>query len=326
MTNSRRRLLQLALYAAAGLSTVVHSACAQPYPSRPVRIIVGTAPGGPVDISARIISRWLSERFGQQFIVDDRPGGAGNIAAEAVVRARPDGYTLLMANGSNAVNATLFANLNFDFIRDTAPVGGLSRIGGVLEVNPSFPAKSVPELVAYAKANPAKVNMATAAIGTAPYMAAELFKLMAGVDIVHVTYSGSGPMLPNILGDQVPVAFDGTTSSIAHIRAGRLRALAVTDATRSDELPNIPALAEFMPGYEATGFQGVVAPKSTPVEVIDKLNEQINAGLADPKIKAQIADLGGVVLPGSPADFGNFLANETAKWRKVIRSTHMKVQ
>jgi tripartite-type tricarboxylate transporter receptor subunit TctC len=325
MKIQRRRFLQLAAYAAS-VPAVVRSASAQAYPSRPVRILVGASAGGPVDIGARLIGQWLSERLGQQFVVEDRPGAGGNLAAEAVVRALPDGYTLLMANGNNAVNATLFSKLNFDFIRDTTPVASLYRLPLVLEVHPSFPAKTVPELIAYAKANPRTINIATAAIGTAPYMAAELFKVMAGLDIVHVPYQGGGPMLTDVLGGHVPVAFDGTSSSVAHIRAGRLRALAVTTTARSQALPDIPTMAEFLPGYEASGFQGISAPRNTPVEIVDKLNKETNAGLADPNMRARIGDLGGMVVAGSPADFGKFIESETKKWGNVIQSANIKLE
>jgi tripartite-type tricarboxylate transporter receptor subunit TctC len=325
MKIQRRRFLQLAAYAAS-VPAVVRSASAQAYPSRPVRILVGASAGGPVDIGARLIGQWLSERLGQQFVVEDRPGAGGNLAAEAVVRALPDGYTLLMANGNNAVNARLFSKLNFDFIRDTTPVASLYRLPLVLEVHPSFPAKTVPELIAYAKANPRTINIATAAIGTAPYMAAELFKVMAGLNIVHVPYQGGGPMLTDVLGGHVPVAFDGTSSSVAHIRAGRLRALAVTTTARSQALPDIPTMAEFLPGYEASGFQGISAPRNTPVEIVDKLNKETNAGLADPKMRARIGDLGGMVVAGSPADFGKFIESETKKWGNVIQSANIKLE
>jgi tripartite-type tricarboxylate transporter receptor subunit TctC len=296
-------------------------AWAQVYPSRPVRIIVGFPAGGQIDIIARLIGQWLSDRLGQQFFIDNRPGAASNIAAEAVVRALADGHTLFLASGTNAVNATLFEKLNFDFIRDTAAIASINRILIVLEVHPSFSAKTVPELIAYGKG---KIDMATPTTGTAPYMAAELFKMMSGVDLVHVPYRGEGQMLTDLLGGQVQVAFGGISPSIEHIRAGKLCALAVATAARLEALPDIPAVGEFVPGYEASGWCGVVAPKNTPIAIIDKLNQEINAGLADPKIKARFADLVVAVLAGSPADFGQHFAAETEKWAKVIRAANIK--
>jgi tripartite-type tricarboxylate transporter receptor subunit TctC len=319
----RRKFLHLAAGAAA-LPAVARFAWAQSYPSRPVRIVVGFPPGGAIDISARIIGQWLSERLGQPFIIDNRPGAGSNIGTEAVVRAPADGHMLLLANAANAVNATLFDKLTYDFIRDIAPVASINRIPLVLEVHPSFPAKTVPEFIAYAKANPGKINMATPAKGTAPYMAAELFKMMTGVDIVHVPYRGSAPMLTDLLGGQVQVAFDGMSSSIEHIRAGKLRALAMATAARLEALPDIPTVGDTVPGYEASGWCGVVAPKNTPVEIIDKLHKEINAGLADPKIKARLADVGVTVLVGSRAEFGKLIADETEKWAKVIKFAGIK--
>jgi tripartite-type tricarboxylate transporter receptor subunit TctC len=319
----RRRFLHLAA-AAAALPAVTRIAGAQAYPARPVRLIVGFSPGGPVDIAARLIAQWLSERLGQQFIVDNRPGAGGTVATEAVVRAAPDGYTLLMANGSDAVNATLFDKLPYVFLRDMAAVAGVTRTPHVLEVHPSFSAQTVPALIAYAKANPGKVSVATPPVGTGPYMAAALLKLMAGVDIVTVTYRGAGPMVTDVLGGHVPVAFDGISSSLGHIKAGRLRALAVTTATRMEALPDIPAVAEFLPGYEEVSWTGIAAPINTPAEIVTKLNAEINAGLADPNIQARLADLGVVVLAGSPADFGKLITDETEKWAKVIRAANIK--
>jgi tripartite-type tricarboxylate transporter receptor subunit TctC len=319
----RRKFLHLAAGAAA-LPAVSRVAWAQVYPSRPVRIIVGFPAGGQIDIIARLIGQWLSDRLGQQFFIDNRPGAASNIAAEAVVRAPADGHTLFLASGTNAVNATLFEKLNFDFIRDTAAIASINRIPIVLEVHPSFPAKTVPELIAYGKANPGKIDMATPTTGTAPYMAAELFKMMSGVDLVHVPYRGEGQMLTDLLGGQVQVAFGGISPSIEHIRAGKLRALAVATAARLEALPDIPAVGEFVPGYEASGWCGLVAPKNTPVAIIHKLNHEINAGLADPKIKARFGDLVVAVFPGSPVDFGQHFAAETEKWAKVIRAANIK--
>jgi tripartite-type tricarboxylate transporter receptor subunit TctC len=319
----RRNFLHLAAGAAA-LPAVSRVARAQGYPSRPVRIIVGFAPGGAGDILARLIGQWLSERLGQQFVVDNRPGGSGNIGTEAVVRSPADGYTLLLAGTPNTVNVTLYEKLNFNFIRDIAPVAGVIRGSSVMVVNPSVPAKSIPEFIAYAKANPRKLNMASAGNGTASHVAGELFKMMAGVDMVHVPYRSAGPALTDLLGGQVQVYFGTTVSSIGYIRAGRLHALAVTAATRSEALPGIPTVAEFVPGYEASFWFGVGAPKATPAEIVDKLNKEINAGLVDPKFKARLADLGGTVLAGSPADFGKLIAEETEKWAKVIKFAGIK--
>jgi tripartite-type tricarboxylate transporter receptor subunit TctC len=323
MKLSRRRFLHL-VSGAAALQAVARVAWAQVYPSRPVRIVVGFPAGGQIDIIARLIGQWLSDRLGQQFFIDNRPGAASNIAADAVVRVPADGHTLLLASATNAVNATLFDKLNFDFIRDTAAIASINRIPIVLEAHPSFPAKTVPELIAYAKANPGKIDMATPTTGTAPYMAAELFKMMSGVDLVHVPYRGEGQMLTDLVGGQVQFAFGGISVSIEHIRAGKLRALAVATAGRLEALPDIPAVGEFVPGYEASGWCGVVAPKNTPVAIIDKLNQEINTALADPKIKARFADLVVAVLAGSPADFGKHFAAETEKWAKVIRAANIK--
>jgi tripartite-type tricarboxylate transporter receptor subunit TctC len=321
----RRRILSLAAGAAA-LPAVSRMAWTQAYPTRPVRIVVGFAAGGPNDIIARILARWVSERLGQQFIVENRPGAGGNIATEAVVRAAPDGYTLLSVVTSNAVNATLYDKLNFNVIRDIAPVAGIMRVPNVMVVNPSFPAKTVPEFMAYAKANPGKINMASAGTGTGPHMAGELFKVMVGINLVHVPYRGGAPALTALLGGQVQVMFDPTTSMVEPIRAGRLRGLAVTTATRSPALPDIPTVGEFVPGYETSNWQGLGAPKNTPAEILDKLNKEINAALADPSIKARFSDLGGTVLPGSPADFGKLIAEETEKWGKVIRAAGIKAE
>jgi tripartite-type tricarboxylate transporter receptor subunit TctC len=319
----RRRFLHLAAGAAA-LPSMSQFAWAQVYPSRPVRLIVPVAPAGAGDILARLMGQWLSERLGQPFIIENRPGGGNNIGTEAVVRSPADGYTLLLAGTPNTVNVTLYEKLNFNFIRDIAPVAGVIRGSFVMVVNPSVPAKSVPEFIAYAKANPRKLNMASAGNGTASHVAGELFKMMAGVDMVHVPYRGGGPALNDLLGGQVQVMFPTTVSSIGYIRSGRLRALAVTAATRSDALPDIPTVGEFLPGYEASNWFGVCAPNATPAEIVEKLNKEINAGLADPKIKARLADLGGDVLALSPADFGKHIADETEKWAKVIKFTGIK--
>jgi tripartite-type tricarboxylate transporter receptor subunit TctC len=319
----RRNFLHLAASAAA-LPAVSRVARAQTYPSRPVRLIAPFAPGGSSDILARLMGQWLSERLGQPFVIDNRPGAASNIGTEAVVRASPDGYTLLMVGGWNAINATLYDKLNFNFSRDIAPVAGIVRALNVMVINPSFPAKSVPEFIAYAKANPGKISMASVGIGSGPHLYGELFKMMAGVDMVHVPYRSGGPALTDLLGGQVQVYFASTVASIEYIRAGRLRALAVTTATRSDALPGIPTVGEFVPDYEASTWYGVGAPKATPAEIIDKLNKEINAGLADPKMQARLADFGGTPLVVSPADFGRHIADETEKWARVIRAANIK--
>ena len=319
----RRRFLHLAAGAAA-LPFAPHVARAQAYPTRPVRLIVPIAPAGASDIVARLMGQWLSERLGQQFVIDNRPGGGSSIGTEAVVRAPADGYTLLLCGITNATNATIYDKLNFNFLRDIAPVAGISRGPLVMVVDPSIPAKSLPEFIAYAKANPRKVNTASAGNGSAPHVAGELFKMMAGIDMVHVPYRGGGPALTDLLGGQVQVMFPTTVSSIGYIRPGRLRALAVTAATRSDELPDIPTVAEFVPGYEASAWFGVGAPRNTPPNVIATLNREINAGLANPKIKARLADLGGTPLVGSPAEFGKLIADETEKWAKVIKLAGIK--
>jgi tripartite-type tricarboxylate transporter receptor subunit TctC len=319
----RRNFLRLAAGAGA-LPAVSRIARAQTYPSRPVRLIVPIAPGGAGDILARLIGQWLQERLGQAFIIENRPGGGGNVGTEAVVRAPADGYTLLLCSVVNATNAAFYVKLNFDFIRDIAPVAGVLRGPYVMVVNPTVPAKSVPEFIAYAKANPRKLNMASAGTGTGSHIAGELFKMMAGVDMVHVPYRGGGPALTDLLGGQMQVYFPTTVASIEYIRAGRLRALAVTAATRSDALPDIPTVAEFVPGYEASNWFGFCAPNATPAEMIDTLNKEINAALADPNMKARIADLGGTVLTGSPTDFGKHIADETEKWGKVVRAANIK--
>jgi len=321
----RRQFLHLAAGAAA-LPAVSRVAWAQTYPTRPVRIVVAFAAGGTTDIVARVIGQWLSERLRQQFIVENRPGGSGNIGTEAVVRAHPDGYTLLAVAPANATNAALFDKLNFDFIRDIAPIAGVIRVPGVLEVNPSVPARTVPEFIAYAKANRGKINMASAGSGTPLHVGGELFKLMTGVEMTHVPYRGNAPALTDLLGGQVQVMFDTMPNSIEYIKAGKLRPLAVTTATRWEGLPDIPTVGDFVPGYEASGWYGLAAPKNTPPEIVDKLNNEVNAALADPKMKARLADMGGTVLAGSPADFGKLIATETEKWGKVIRAANIKAE
>jgi tripartite-type tricarboxylate transporter receptor subunit TctC len=319
----RRNFLHLAAGAAA-LPTVARIAWAQAYPTRPVRVIVGFAPGGPVDIIARLISQWLSERLAQQFIVENRPGAGSNIGTEAVVRAPADGYTLLLITSTNAINTTLYDKLNFNFIRDIEPVASLLRTTHVMAVHPSVPAKTVPEFIDYAKANPGKINMASGGIGSAPHIYGELFKTMTGVDLVQVHYRGAGPALVDLLAGQVQIIFVNTAASIEYIRAGRLRALAVTTATRSEALPDLPTVGEFVPGYEASNWFGLCAPKATPAEIVERLNKETNAGLAEPKMKARLADLGGTVLPGPPSDFGKLIVEETEKWAKVVKFAGIK--
>jgi tripartite-type tricarboxylate transporter receptor subunit TctC len=322
---TRRRFLHLAAGAVA-LPVLPRVARAQVYPTRPVRLIVGIAAGGGTDILARLFGQWLSDRLGQQFIIENRPGGGGNIGTEAVVKAPPDGHTLLLANTANAINATLYEKLDFNFMRDIAPVASLIREPLVITVNPSLPAMTGSELIAYAKAHPGKVNFASAGNGSSHHMAGELFKRMTGVDIVHVPYRGSAPALTDLLGGQVQVMFATMPSAIEHIEAGRLRALAVTTANRSGRLPDIPTADEFVPGYEASAWYGIGAPKNTRAEIIDRLNIEINAALDDPRMKARLADLGGgTVLSGSPADFGKLIAEETDKWAKVIRAAKISL-
>jgi tripartite-type tricarboxylate transporter receptor subunit TctC len=318
----RRQFLCIAGGAAA-LPALSRVAWAQAYPSRPVRIVVAFPPGGALDIVARLIGQWLSERLGQPFIIDNRPGAGGNIATEAVVRARADGYTLLMVGSYNAINATLYDKLNFNFIRDIAPVASIVSQPQVMLVNPSFPAKSVSEFVAYAKANPGKINMASSGIGNETHVYGELFREMAGVNLVHVPYRGGAPALTDLLGGQVQVYF-GAPSSIEYIKAGKLRALAVTTAARSEALPDIPTLSEFVPGYEATSVYGLGGPKNMPAVIVEKLNKEVNTILADPRMQARLAELGGAALPGSSAEFRKFIADETEKWGKVIKSAGIK--
>jgi tripartite-type tricarboxylate transporter receptor subunit TctC len=321
----RRRFLHLAAGAAA-LPSVSRIALAQAYPMRPVRIVVGFAAGGAVDIVARLLGQALSERLGQAFVIENRPGATTNLATEAVVRAPADGYTLLMANTAAAINATLYQKLGFNFIRDLAPVAAVMRGGYVVEVHPSFPAETLPDFVSYAKANPGKINMGSSGSGASDHMAGELFKMMVGVNLVHVPYRGAAPALTGLLGGQVQVMFGSLPASIEYIRAGKLRGLAVTTAMRSDLMPDVPTVSEFVPGYEASGWYGVCAPRSTPVAVIDKLNNEINAALADPKLMKRLAEIGGSALPGSPTDFGKLIADETEKWGKVIRAANIRLE
>jgi tripartite-type tricarboxylate transporter receptor subunit TctC len=323
MTLPRRRFLHLAAGGVA-LSAMSRGAWGQTYPSRPVRWIVPFPPGGGTDILARLIGQWLSERLGQQFVIDNRPGGGSNVGTEAAVHAPPDGYTLLLAASVHTINPSLYDNLNFDFIRDIAPVAGIMRVPNVMVVNPSVPARSVPEFIAYARANPGKINMASAGIGTSQHVAGELFKLRAGIDLVHVPYRGTAPALTDLLGGQVQVLFLSPASSRGYITAGTLRGLAVTSAARSPALPDLPTVADFLPGFEASLMYGLGVPKNTPPEIVDKLNKEINDGLADPNLKARLAELDGTLLGGSPADFGKLIAEETEKWRKVVRLANIK--
>jgi tripartite-type tricarboxylate transporter receptor subunit TctC len=323
MKPPRRTFLRLAAGAAA-LPVASRIASAQTYPSRPVHWIVGFAPGGGYDIVARLMGQWLQERLGQPFIIDNRPGAGTNIATEAVVNARPDGYTLLLAGLPNASNASMFSKLNFNFIRDIAPVAGIMRVPYVMVVNPSVPAKTVPEFITYAKANSDKINMASAGTGSGSHLAGELFKRMAGVTLVHVPFRGNEPALTALLGGQVEVLFPSLPPTIEYIKTGKLRGLAVTSAMRSETLTDVPTVGEFVPGYEVSAWYGVGAPKGTPTEVINKINKEINAGLADPKLKTRLADLGGIAIAGSPADFGKLIADETEKWDRVVRAAKIK--
>jgi tripartite-type tricarboxylate transporter receptor subunit TctC len=325
MKPSRRQFLHLAAGAAV-VPAMPRIARAQTYPARPVRIIVGSPPGGGADITARYLSQWLSERLGQQFIVENRPGAGSNIGTEAVVRATPDGYTLLMVVPPNAINATLYEKLNYNFIRDIAPVAALMREPVVMEAHPSLPTKTVPEFIAYAKSNPGKINYASGGNGSIQHVTGELFKMMTSVNMLHVPYRGEGAAFTDLLSGQVQVMFGTITSSIGYIRAGTLRPLAVTTAIRLEALSDIPTVGDFVPGFEASNLRGVAAPKNTPVEIIDKLNKEINAFLADPKTKARFSDIGATVLPGSPADFGQLIADETEKWAKVIKFAGIKAE
>jgi tripartite-type tricarboxylate transporter receptor subunit TctC len=324
--NGMNLLRRQFLYLTAGAATLpAVAAGAETYPARPVRIIVGFPPGGGVDIHARLIGQSLSDRLGQPFVIENRPGAGSNTGTEAVVRAPPDGYTLLLVNGANAVNATLYGKLNFNFIRDITPVANISGAPNIMVVHPSFPAKTIPEFIAYARANPGKVNMASEGIGAGGHVFGELFKIMAGVDLLHVAYRGATPALTDLMGAQVQVMFATMPASIQYVRSGALRALAVTTATRSKALPDVPAVGEFVPGYEASGWYGVGAPKNTPVEIIGKLNKEINATLADPRLKARLADLGAEPMTMTPAEFEKFVVDETEKWAKVIRAANIKL-
>ena len=319
----RRQFLHLAAGAGA-LPAVSRFACAQPYPSRSVHLIVPFGSAGATDITARLIGQWLSERLGQQFVIENRPGAGGNIATEAVVRAAPDGYTLLYVTTANASNATLYDKLNFNFVRDIAPIAPIVSFPYIMVVNPSVPAKTLPEFIAYAKANPGKINMASPGIGSTPHVNGELFKVMTGTNMVHVPYRSAAAVMTDLLSGQVQLYFGTTASSLEYVRTGKLRALGVTIERRLDALPEIPTVAEFVPGYEASNWYGVGAPKATPAQIIDKLNKEISASLADPNMKARFADLGGTVLAGSPANFGKLIADETEKWAKVVKLAGIK--
>ncbi len=297
----------------------------QTYPTRPIRLIVGYTPGGSADLTARLMGQWLSERLGQSFVIENRPGGGTNIATEAAIRAAPDGYTFLLAAPANAINATLYDNLNFNFLRDIEPVAGIIRFPNVVVVNPSLPIKSIPELIAYAKANPGKLNMASSGNGSTIHMSGELFKMLTGINMVHVPYRGGAPALTDLIAGQVHVMFDNIPTCAEHVKSGKLRGLAVTSTTRSPVLPDLPTVADFLPGYEASAWYGFAAPKNTPTEVIDRLNKETNAVLADPTAKARFADLGAFLIPGSAADFGKLLADETEKWGRVVKFSGAKV-
>jgi tripartite-type tricarboxylate transporter receptor subunit TctC len=321
------RFLSRLLFGFLCLSLIaVVDARAAGYPDRPVHIIVGYPPGGATDILARIFGHWLGERLHQTFIVENRPGAGNNLATDAVVKAAPDGYTLLLVNPANAVNASLYKKLNFVFLRDIDPVAGIIRVPNVMEVHPSVPAKTVAEFIAYAKANPDKINVASSGNGTSIHLSGELFKMMTGVKMTHVPYKGSAPMLTDLLGGQVQVTFDNMPASINHIKAGTLRALAVTTATRSPELPNVPTVAETVPGYEASAFFGIGVPKGTPKEIVELLNKEINLALKDPAILAKMKELGGILIAGSPAEFGKIVAEETAKWEKVVHAANLSIE
>jgi tripartite-type tricarboxylate transporter receptor subunit TctC len=325
MKLSRRRFLHLAAGAAA-LPTISQFALAQAYPTRPVRWIVPFGPAGATDITARLIGQWLSERLGQQFVIENRPGAGGNVGTEAVVRAPADGYTLLFVNTANAISTTLYEKLNFNFVRDIAPIAPIVRFPYIMVVNPSVPPKTLPEFIAYAKANPGKINMASPGIGSTPHVNGELFKVMTGTNMVHVPYRSAAAVMTDLLSGQVQLYFGTTASSLEYVRTGKLRALAVTIERRLDALPDIPTVGDFVPGYEASNWYGIGAPRNTPVEVIEKLNKETNAGLADPKLKARLDDLGGIALTGSPADFGKLIADETEKWGKVVKFTGIKAE
>ena len=324
MKFARRQFLQLAAGAAV-LPAVSNAARAETWPARPIRLIIGYTPGGSADLTARLMGQWLSERLGQPFVIENRPGGGTNIATEAVVRAAPDGYTLLLVAPANAINATLYDKLNFNFLRDIEPVAGIIRFPNVVAVNPSLPVQTIPELIAYAKANPGKLNMASSGNGSTIHMSGELFKMMTGIDMVHVPYRGGAPALTDLISGQVQVMFDNIPTCAEHVKSGKLRGLAITSTTRSEVLPDLPPVADFLPGYEASAWYGFGAPKGTPPEIIARLNKETNAVLADATARKRFADLGAFLLPGSAADFGKLLADETEKWGKVVKFAGAKV-
>jgi tripartite-type tricarboxylate transporter receptor subunit TctC len=323
MTICRRRFLHLTTTAVA-MPAVSRIAMADSYPSRPVHLIVFYAAGGGNDILARLMGQWLSQRLGQSFVIENRPGGGGNVGTEYVVRAAADGYTLLLTSTANTVNASLFEKLDFNFVRDIAPVAAISREPNVVVVNPSMPAKTIPEFIAYAKANPGKINFGSAGVGSSQHMSGELFKMMAGVDMTHVPFRGTAPALTSLLGGQIQTIFASAPAALEYVRAGKLLALGVTTATRSEALPDVPSVGEFLPGFDASVYYGVAAPKNTPADIVDRLSKEINAGLADPQLKARLSDLGSMVSPGSPADFEKFIAGETEKWAKVVKFGNLK--
>jgi tripartite-type tricarboxylate transporter receptor subunit TctC len=325
MLLGRRDFLRLAS-ATALAPAFSRNAVAEGYPSRPVRLIVGFPPGGGTDVAARLVGQWLSERLGQPVVIENRPGAGSNIATEAVVHAAADGYTLLLVSTAHAINATLYERLNYNFLRDIAPVAGFMRVPNVMEINPLLSAKSVPEFIAHARANPGKINMASGGNGTSQHLSGELFKMMTGVNIVHAPYRGSAPALSDLVGGQVQVMFGDMPPSIELIKAGKLRALAVTTVTRSEALPDLPSVSDFVPGYESSAWYGVGAPRNTPVEIVEKLSKEINAALADPKMKTRLTSLGGTVLDGSPSEFGSLIADETRKWAKVVKFSGAKVE
>jgi tripartite-type tricarboxylate transporter receptor subunit TctC len=324
MKLSRRRFLRLAS-AAVALPASSRLARAQAWPNRPVRLIIGYTPGGSADLTARLMGQWLSEKLGQSFVIENRPGGGTNIATEAVLRAAPDGYTLLLVAPANAINATLYDKLNFNFIAEVEPVAGLIRFPNVVVVNPSLPVKTIPELIAYAKANPGKLNMASSGNGSTIHMSGELFKMLTDINLVHVPYRGGAPALTDLIAGQVQVMFDNIPTCAEQVKSGKLRGLAVTSTTRSEVLPDLPTVADFLPGYEASAWYGIGAPKGTPAEIVERLNKTVNEILADPKVKAKFSEYGAMLLPGSPADFGKLLADETEKWGKVVKFAGAKV-
>jgi tripartite-type tricarboxylate transporter receptor subunit TctC len=319
----RRKFLRFAT-AAVALSTSKQAAWAQTYPARPVRIVVPVAPGGANDVTGRLIGQWLSDHLAQQFVVENRPGAATNIGTEAVIHSPADGYTLLIAGSNAAINASLFKSLNFNFIRDTAPIGSIVRVPQLMQINPALPVKTVPEFIAYAKANPGKIAMGSGGIGSPAHIVGEYFKQMTGTDLVHVPYRGAAPAVTDLIGGQIQVAFTELATSLGHVKEGRLRALAVTTTARADVLPDVPTLSEFIPGFEASQWIGLVAPRDTPVAIVERLNAEINAGLKDAKLKERFGQIGGIVLPGSPADFGRLIRDETEKWAKVIKAANIK--